>query len=499
MKTKILFLNPPSLSRFDSAGSRFQATRKAKTMWYPTWLAYAAGLAETKFEVKLIDAPAENINIHQLIREISKFEPKLVIVNTSTPSFSNDISVCEEIYNYLGKDVKIVLTGPHVSVLPEESLRSSESIWGVARKEFEYTIFELAEAIESGDENYEKILGLSWKSDNKIIHNPERPFIDDLDKLPFVTKVYKKHLNISKYYLAFALYPYVSIYSGRGCPARCTFCLWPQTISGRKFRMRSPENVVEEMKYVSEELPEVKEIFFDDDTFTANRERVHRICDLIRSEKVHITWSANARADLDLETLKKMKDAGCRLLVVGYESGDQNILNNIKKGITIKQMEKFTQNAKKAGLMIHGTFIIGLPGENKETIKKTIEFAKKLNPDTVQFSVATPFPGTEFYNWCIKNNVLKTSDFKSWIDGSGYQSSIIEYPNLSAEEIVDAVDYATISFYFRPGYFLSLFKQIMKDRREISRIWLSGSEFLKYSIKYMFKRVIGRENEGIYH
>jgi radical SAM superfamily enzyme YgiQ (UPF0313 family) len=485
---RVLFLNPPSISKLDTAGARFQARRKANTLWYPIWLAYGAGVLENECESFLIDCPAEGIELPDLSGILAQIRPQVIAVYTSTPGIQNDISICREMRNLLG-DVKIVLLGPHVTVLPEETLLLSEAVWGAARGEFEYTILELARVVRQGGD-YKNILGLSWKNGGKIVHNPPRPLLENLNDLPFVTKVYKKHLHISNYYLSFALHPYVSVYASRGCPSRCTFCLWPQTISGHKPRLRTPENVVAEMEYILRQLPTVKEIFFDDDTFTADPDRVHRICELIKERNINISWSANARANVDLPTLQKMKSAGCRLLVVGYESANQEILTAIKKGVTLSQMEVFTENARKAGIMLHGAFIIGLPGETKNTINNTIEFAKRMQLASAQFSIATPLPGTGFYQWCRDNDFLKNEQYNALLDKTGYQNCVVEYPGLSAEEISEAVDRATEMFYFRPSYLLTMLKQAVRDYRELKRILLGGPGFMSYCIQRRWKKYI---------
>lgn len=489
---RILFLNPPSVSRFDAAGARFQARRKANTMWYPAWLAYATGLCQQEFRVNLIDCPAEGIRLADLIERLRNEVPQIAVIYTSTPGIMNDIRVCQELRNQF-PEIKTILVGPHVTVLAEPTMRLSEAVWGVVRGEFEYTILELARALEKG-QGCSDIQGLSWRDDGKIAHNPDRSLLEDLDALPFVAPVYKEFLDIDRYYLSFALHPYVPIYSSRGCPARCTFCLWPQTISGHKLRARTPENVVAELEYIAQEMPRVQEIVFDDDTFTADTKRVQRICDLILEKGLKLTWSANARANVDRETLKKMKKAGCRLLMIGYESGNDEILRLVKKGVSMERMEAFSRDAKSEGIMLHGGFIIGLPGETKETIKNTVAFAERLGLDSGQFSVATPLPGTEFYDWCREQGFLgedvflNANNLEALLDDSGYQSSILEYPGLSGREIIEAVDRATVSFYWRPRFFLTMLRHSLKGRREIKRLRLGGPSFVKYCIRRWWRR-----------
>lgn len=460
---KTLFLNPPSFSRFDSAGARFAATRVTQSLWYPAWLGFAAALVSNS---KLIDCPAEAMSLEKLLPRLKTYD--LIVIYTSTPSFTNDLKVAEKIKKLFPK-VKIIFAGPHVSVLPEQAL-TSKSIDGVARKEFEETILEV-----SLGKSWKNIKGLSFKSRGKIIHNPDRPPLLNLNKLPFVAPIYKRDLPLGNYHLPFALYPYLAIYAGRGCPNRCSFCLWPQTFTGRIFRKRSVDNVINEVKWIKKNLPEIKEIFFDDDTFTVNHTWVREFCDKVKHSQ--ITWSTNARADVPLELLKQMKDSGCRLLVVGYESGNEKILRNIHKGVTLAQMRKFTENAKKAGLMIHGTFVLGLPGETLKTIGQTFRFACLLDCDTIQVSMATPFPGTEFYSYCQTHHFLKET---SQNNQTGHQQPFIDYPNLPGQTMEKEVRRFLIRYYFRPSYLVKTAKMALRDWAEAKRISGSFYEFVRY-------------------
>ena len=468
---KTLFLSPPSFNRFDGAGTRFPATRKVKGMFYPVWLCYASGLINGS---KVLDCPAEGIDVRDVVKIVNGYD--LVIVYTTTPTVTNDLMISKNI-KAVNVDIKIAFTGPHASVFSEELVKSPYVDF-VARGEFDYTIAELSEGKE-----LRTIIGLSWKRLGKIIHNSNRPIIEDLDSFPFVSKIYKRDLQISTYRLPQVLHPYVSIYTGRGCPYNCTFCLWPQTFMGRHYRTRSPQNVADEIDYIRNELPQVKEILFEDDTFTINPHRVTQICDLIKP--MNITWSANARADVKYVTLKKMKNAGCRLLIVGFESGDQGILNNIKKGVTVEQMKQFAHDCHKLDIMVYGCFIIGLPGETKETIKKTLSLAKELDCDLLQCNVSMPLPGTELYDHCIQHGFLKSGPY---LNDQGLQECLVEYPNLSAKEIIDAVDNFHVKFYYRGHYILKLLKQIIRDRRELNRILVSGIEFQKYILQRLIKR-----------
>ena len=331
-------------------------------------------------------------------------------------------------------DSKVIMVGPHATALPEETLKDANgAVDVICRGEYDYTVLDVVRCFE-GCGDLDDILGISYIKNGEIKHNASRPFIQNLDELPFPAW---HHLDIMKYFDGQKLYPYIDMISGRGCPNRCIFCLWPQVMHGLKYRLRSPKNVVDEMEYDIENWPKLKkgEIFFEDDTFTVNKKRAMQICKEILERDLDITWSVNARANHgDLELFKMMKKAGCRELLVGFESGDQGMLDRMNKNLTLEQSRAFVKLAHKAGLVVHGCFVLGLPGETRETMEKTIKFALELNLDSVQFSAAMPFPGTVYYKICEEQGLIKAKSWEDWLDG-GEQSTVVEYPGLSREEI----------------------------------------------------------------
>ncbi|MDB6040213.1 MAG: Radical superfamily, partial [Verrucomicrobiales bacterium] len=361
--SKTLFLSPPSFDGFDGgAGARYQAKREIRSFWYPTWLAQPAALTPNS---KLMDCPPQDIDVKTCLAEAKNYDH--VIINTSTPSLRNDCKVAEAIKSQKPA-TRIGFIGAHTAVLPTETLKASPAIDWVGRKEFDFTCKEVAE-----DRPLSEITGLSYWKEGKVVHNPERALIHNMDELPWVVDVYKRDLEIEKYTIGYLKDPYLSLYTGRGCPAQCTFCLWPQTIGGHKYRVRSAENVAAEMAHAKKLFPQVQEFFFDDDTFTANLPRAREIAQKLKT--LGVTWSCNSRANVNYETIKLMKDCGLRLFLVGYESGNQHILDRIKKGINIDEAKQFTKACKDLGVIIHGTFILGLPVETQETIENTIRYA----------------------------------------------------------------------------------------------------------------------------
>jgi hopanoid biosynthesis associated radical SAM protein HpnJ len=465
MPLKTLFLNPPSFENFDGgAGSRWPATREIESYWYPVWLAYPAGMLEG---ARLLDAPSHHVSAEETINIARDYE--YLVLFTSTPGFPGDIRLAKKIRETNPK-IKITFVGPHVSVLPERSLKDCPSIDFVVRKEFDYAVYEFANG-----KPLEEILGISYLKNGSVVHTPDRPEIQDLDSLPHVTEVYRRDLDVTKYNVPFLLYPYVSLYTTRGCPAQCTFCLWPQTLSGHPWRKRSTDDVAREMADAKTYWPNVREFFFDDDTFNIQKPRTIELCEKLKPLK--LTWSCTSRVTTDYETLKAMKDAGCRLLIVGYESGDQQILKNIKKGATIERARQFTKDCHKLGLVVHGDFILGLPGETPETINNTIAFAKELDVETIQVSVAHAYPGTELYDYAVKNGFM-VGDNKM-VDEGGHQLAHIQYPGLPAEEILESVHRFYDEYYFRPKAVFRILRKAAFNNVDRKRLYKEAKTFLK--------------------
>ncbi len=466
MKTS-LFLNPPSYEGFDGgAGSRYQAKREIRSFWYPTWLAQPAALVP---ESRLLDAPARDLAVEDLIPLANDYE--LAVLHTSTPSFPSDVRVAEALKEANPK-LAIGFVGAHVAVSPDASLRASSAIDFVARKEFDFTLKEIAEG-----RPFEEIDGISYRTGHLIVHNRERAPLADMDQLPFVVDVYRRDLVIEDYFIGYLQHPYLSVYTGRGCKSRCTFCLWPQTIGGHRYRTRSPGNVVREIALAKRYFPQVKEFFFDDDTFTDDLPRAEEIARGLG--KLGVVWSCNAKGNVPYETLKILKENGLRLFVVGYESGNQKILINIKKGMRVERARRFTEDCHKLGITLHGTFIVGLPGETRETIEETIKFAREINPHTIQVSLAATYPGTYLYDQAKEEGWLR-EDEEHWVAGNGVQVSSLNYPHLSHEEIFRAVDQFYRRFYFRPGKMAEMAWEMVRNPAMIGRRLREGMEFFQF-------------------
>lgn len=448
---KIFVINEPFVKDFCRT-QRWAARTRGRVLRPPDWLAYATGVLEEKnYDVRLYDFPAMDWDKDDLRALIRRKQPDIVVLDSTTPSIYSDIE-CAKIIKEEAESL-VIMVGPHATALPGETLKDAGgAVDIIARGEYEYTLLEVVEAVSRGGD-LKEVEGVSYLKDGAVVHRPDRPLIENLDELPFPAW---HHLDIMKYFDGSKLYPYMDMISGRGCPFRCIFCLWPQVMHGRRYRFRSPKNVVDEMEYDLYRWPAIRkgEIFFEDDTFTVNKKRAIKICDEILERNLEVTWSVNARCDTaDLEMFRKMREAGARMLLVGFESGDQGMLDRMKKGITLAESKSFVELAHRAGLDVHGCFVLGLPGETRETMERTIKFALELNLDTVQFSAAVPFPGTEYYRICEEAGLIEAASWSDWLD-DGEQATVVRYPGLTPEEIVRYVDKGLRSFYFRPSYML---------------------------------------------
>lgn len=470
---KIIFINPPFISNYCRC-QRWPARTRGRALRPPDWLAYSASVVKKSgMEAELYDFVADNWNKKKLKELISCKKPDFVVLDSTTASIYSDIEcagICKQ-----ASEAKVIMAGTHATALPEETIKlAGGNIDVIALGEFDYTIRDIVQNWH----NLENVPGICYAREGKPYLTARRPLIENLDDLPFPSWEY---LDIKKYFDAGRLYPYIDIIGGRGCPYQCAFCQWPQLMFGHKYRFRSPKNIADEIEYDLKLFPLLKygEFFFEDDTFTVNSERAYGICEEIAKRKLKINWSINARPDIyDAGLFKEMKRLGCRAFLVGFESGEQKILDNVKKGLKIGEVKKFVEAAKKAKIDIHGCFVLGLPGETLETAKKTIDFALGLGVSTLQFSAAVPLPGTEYFEYCKKAGFLKAEKWDDWLR-SGEQGAVVEYPDITVCQINQLVDKGLKRFYFRPGF---IFKFIFKNKNvfDVYRKIRGGFNFLWY-------------------
>ena len=484
---QIWVLNPPFLAKF-SRPQRSPAVTKSGTLYFPIWLAYGAGVLEQAgHEVTLTDAPARGLDDAAVLKLAESLQPVLVVLDTSTPSIRHDIEFAARLRGLLPQAF-LVMVGTHVSALSEETLRHAPAVDAVARREYDYTLRDLAAMlVRAGSRPSAEALGavegLSFRVGEKVVHNPDRPFIENLDDLPWVSRVYRKHLQITDYFNPNTLYPMVTIVTSRGCPFRCSFCVYPQTLTGRRYRFRRIEDVVDEMEFVAREFPQAKSIFFEDDTLTANRQRCQQFADAILERGLRLSWTANSRIEVDYDTMIKIRAAGCREFCVGFESGDQEILDGMRKGTKVERMFQFMQDARRAGILVHGCFMLGFPGETMASVRKTVDLALKLNPDTVQFYPVMVYPGTEAYEEYRAKGWLTARDYSEWLTAEGLHNCVVRNETLSSADLVRQCDEARRRFYLRPRYAWYKLGQLVAHPSEIGRTAKAARTFLKHLLR----------------
>lgn len=493
---KILCLNPPfktDYGRF-SRTSRSPAITKSGTLYYPIWLCYVAGvLEEAGHEIEVIDSCAYGYDREKTLQLVAEFRPQVAVLDTSTPSIYSDIETGMEIKKIL-PDCFIVLMGTHPSALPEETLQFNNAIDAIAVGEADYTVRDLAHRLSGVDLHkiqnevthrdnvLSAIEGLAYRAGEKVYINKTRELINDLDKLPFMSKVYKRHLDLRKYFFAASDYPEIQIMTARGCVARCTFCVYPQTIHRWKYRVRSPQNIADEFQWVGENMPEIREIGIEDDTFSGSQKRVVEFCKELIKRGIKIKWYCNVRVDLKYETMQWMRKAGCVLVTVGYESANNGILKNIDKRATSEMILEFSRNIRKAGLLVHGCFMAGNRGDTRETLDESLRFALKMMDDTMQFFPLMVYPGTEDYEWAKKEGLLTIKDYSEYVTEDGNHNSVLRMPDMTSDEIRKWCDYARRKYYLRPRYILYKLIQQVRRPSEIRRTFKATKRFVKFLV-----------------
>jgi anaerobic magnesium-protoporphyrin IX monomethyl ester cyclase len=451
----VFILNPPVVRDF-CRSARWAAKSRGRVQRHPDWLLTAVAVLEKAgFEVDFLDGAAMNLGREQVASALKKSRPGLLVVHTTTPSIDSDLS-----YAFLAKellsDCRTVVVGPHVSAEPENTIkRAHGTLDAVVRGEYDYTLRELAELTSSDWQipRLSKVLGITYLDhEGKAVHTATRDYLD-VNELPFPAW---QHIDPKWYRDAGKRFPFITLISGRGCFGKCTFCRDVPLMEGRKLRMREPGLVVDEIEYDFGLFPYLREVMFETDTFTASPKHAQGICEEILRRRLKVTWSCNCRTDVDLKLLPLMKQAGCRMLMVGFEFGTQESLDEVRKGTTLEQSARFAQEAQRLGFTVHGCFMIGAPGETRESALQTIEFAKSLPMDTVQFSGICAYPGSEIYNWANERGFLVPKDWREWVDENWEQVTVLSYPKLSKNEIDLLINQGLREFYLRPKQMLRM-------------------------------------------
>jgi anaerobic magnesium-protoporphyrin IX monomethyl ester cyclase len=489
---RVLFLNPPFHPRY-SREQRSPAVTKSGTLYYPKWLAHAAGVAiKSGHDVDLVDAPASGQSVQAIIDQIEAKQIEAVVCDTSTPSILNDVHVVDCLVS-ANPSLHVLLVGRHVSALPEDTLAMSNSLEAVAVREYEYSVRDWLEAKACGSD-LSAVDGLVWRNGrtNEMVTNKPREAIKNLDELPFVSEVYKRFLHTPDYFYGHSLWPLVVFDTSRGCPYHCSFCVYPQTFSGHTMRYRSVANVADEFDFVAREMPEIKTVMLEDDTFIVSKPRTLDLAKELIRRGNKLPFDANCRADIGAETelLSTLHQAGARLFCVGFESGDVEVIKGMKKNNDDRRDVKyhdeamrFVRRCQESGIMVHGCFMVGNLNETPASMEKTLAFAKRLKPDTAQFFPIMVYPGTTAYEEARKRQYIQIEDWSAWLTKDGLHNSVVTLPNITHQQLVSFCDRARRSFYLSPSYLLYKLKQSMKDRRELQRNLKGFFTLLKYLLR----------------
>ncbi len=435
---KVLLVNPPTES---------DIKRVLGIAGPPLGLAYLASIARRRgHEVEILDASAEGLTFEEVKVRIKRSYPDVIGITATTPMIYDAYKVAK-----ISKDVNensiTLIGGPHVTFLPEFTLRECPYLDIIVRGEGEETFRDLMDKLplvlrDRDIRTLKEILGISYREGNRIIHNPPRPLIEDLDSIPIPS------FDLLPWDLYKAgEYRYGVIMTSRGCPFNCIFCSSSLQF-GKRWRGHSVGRVLEEIRLLREGFG-IKEIEFLDDTFTLNRKRAQQIARELVKEGLDISWTASSRVNtFDTETAKALRESGAHTIYFGIESGSQRILNFIGKGITINQAIKAVKTAVRVGLKVLGSFILGFPTERNEDIKRTIRLANKLDLDYAQFTIATPYPGTRLWYYTLRNKLLTTLNWRKYTTTQVVMRNLY----LTADQIKKALLWAYLSFYLRPKY-----------------------------------------------
>jgi len=469
---QILLFNPPAYKNkpFIREGRCNQECGVWSTLWPPITLATAGAVLESNgYIIDILDCSAQGIKTDELLLTITKNDYKLIVWTSATPSITSDLKIANKI-KYINPETITATIGTHVTALSEKCLNETIGLDIIIRNEPEYTLLELCSCIKDKKE-INTISGISFKkSDGSIFHNPNRGFIKELDNLPFPAW---HHLDLSCYKLPLIGEKFLIISPIRGCPYQCTFCT-AQTYYGKKLRKRSPKIVIEEIKYNLNRFG-INHFFIWADTFTADKEYVSQFCTLLEKNNLEIRWTCNSRVDtVDKNMLKYMARNGCWMISYGIESGNQDILDSVKKSITLNQVKKAVINAKLAGIKIAGHFILGFPDENEKTIKDTIRFALSLNLEVTQFYAAVPFPGSSLYENAIVNGWIKGQKFEDF----SQNNAVMNLPGLPPAKVNHYRRKGNLKLYLNPFRFLKLANAL--NLKSFNSIFKSALSFIRW-------------------
>jgi len=484
---KVLFVDtPPSLdwspaSHYTKGGRRFPALSVTGEMTYSYLnLQAAAVLRAAGHEVSYIDCQPEGVTLAELVPRVLDASPDLVVLYVEQIKMHVDRTLAAALKER--SEVAVGLVGPFVTPLGTKVVRETPTVDFAIRGEYDEALREVADRLAAGDPDWRRVEGLSVRdpASGEVVEVGGYRHVEDLDALPFPAY---DLVDFTRYRESvFRRTPAATMITSRGCPYRCNYCWFPQTIYGHKWRAQSPERVVAEMEHLARDFG-VREIRVDDDIFELKRSRVLDICRLLQEKDLDLTWAPQCRPDkMDRELLEEMKKAGCSRILYGCESASQEILDRMHKNGTVEDIENATKWTKAAGIDVHNCFILGFPWDTRETVERTIEYAYGLNAEFCQFGIATPLPGTELMELVEKEGALVSGD--DWSQHDGFSKAAVDYSKngnggLSQREIEDYATTAYRRYYLRPQYFGMMAKRAFRSRDDFAQTLRLGRAFVR--------------------
>ena len=424
------------------AGSRWPHFERCSSAYipFPFFLAYATALLEKNgAEVRAVDGIAERMPLDKFYNHMTSFGPDLVVFEVSTPSIDHDLAIAHETKSLFGGNVPVVFCGPHNDMYQAEFLEQHPEVDFVLQGEYEFTLLDLVQTLSAGGP-LESVHGLVCRDTRGTVQvNERRPLERDLEKFPWPAR---HHFPMDKYCdLPGGIPgPSLQMWASRGCPFHCVFCAWPQIMyGGSQYRVRDPQDVVDEIERCIKEYG-FRSVYFDDDTFNIGKPRMLKLCEEMKRRHIDVPWAIMARADcMDREILIAMHDAGLVALKYGVESGVQEVLQETGKSLNLQKVREVVEITRELGIKFHLTFTFGLPGETWETINRTMQLALELDPDSLQFSIVTPFPGSRYFEMLDKKGYVLS---KNWEEYDGYNRAVIRTENLSSHDLERALKMA---------------------------------------------------------
>ncbi len=481
---RVLIVNPPWPGK--GYGTRSQnriiKRRGDKYLQYPIFLGYlAAQLRQAGREVFYVDSVMEELSPTETWERVGHIRPDAIFVETTTPSIEFDYRAITIMKECSG-DPLMLAGGPHVTVFPTEALRECGALDVVIKQEFDTRVAQVLDNLD----DLAQVPGIAFRRNGRTVETGPAVLCQDLDSLPFPDR---DTVPFERYHEAwYSRLPFINIVTSRGCPYRCTFCLWPNAMYGHEQRFRSVDNVIEELKYEIERHS-IREVNVDDSTFTTNKSRVVEFCQKLRDSRIELLWTCNGRVDnVDREMLLEMKAAGCKLIRYGVESGSPQILGHVRKGYTLEQVRRSFRLTREVGIMALGGFMFGFPRDTRETVEQTLRLARDLNPDMVQFSICMPYPGTPMYAEALEAGTIVAEEWREYDMTCG---PVVETGDLPRRELKHILARAYREFYLRPAYFwralhsirnLDEFRRVVRSARSLfSVISMHRSKTLRVS------------------